>query len=220
MFDFIQPKEGIEVPGLKYVPTSEPERSDDEDHVPWVHSIARGLKFSAKGEKIIKDLIRETNPNAILEIGVHKYPYKKSTFRLFTEGKSKNCVYLGVDILDKSNLNNPKRNIHTIKCSSFERDLVKNKLDELGVEKIDLLMIDGWHSINAVVNDWQYTEILSEDGVVVLHDTNAHTGPVAVFDAIDETLWEKKKYCRSTKKVPKHGEVFDDWGLAIVKRVK
>ena len=219
LFDFIKPKEGAVVPGLKYVPTSAPERDDDEDHVPWARSIAHGREFSEENKKILRREMKNLSKlTSILEIGVCKYKYKASSSKILMEEKPKDCVYLGVDILDKSSLNKPASNVNTIMCSSFERGKIKARLKELGVEKVDFLMIDGWHSINAVVNDWQFTEILSDNGVVLFHDTNAHTGPVAVLDAIDQDLWQVEKLCLEKKKNKKGSLIFSDWGIAVVRK--
>jgi hypothetical protein len=138
------------------------------------------------------------------------------------ENKPDEAVYLGVDLIDKEYLDLPEKNVYTMVCDSFKRDRVRNRLNELGVKKVDLLMIDGWHSVNAVVNDWQYSELLSDNGVILMHDTNCHTGPVAVVDAIDRKLWKVKKYCLEKKqhRKKKVGLVFADWGIAVVKRKK
>jgi hypothetical protein len=53
------------------------------------------------------------------------------------------------------------KNEHFIQCGSNEQELVRNKLKELSVESLDLLFIDGWHSINAFYNDWLYTDLLN-----------------------------------------------------------
>jgi len=218
LYDFIKPKKDESVPGLKYVPTAEPERSDDEDHVPWARSIGHGNAFSEDNKKILRSEMKKLKPKSILEIGVCKYKYKASSSRILMEEKPKDCVYLGVDILDKSSLNKPNLNVHTIMCSSSERGQVEARFKELGVDKVDLIMIDGWHSINAVVNDWQFTEILSDGGVVLFHDTNVHTGPVAVLDAIDETIWDVKKFCLDKKKGKEGKMIFADWGIAVAKK--
>lgn len=78
----------------------------------------------------------------------------------------------------------------------------------INVQNIDFLFIDGLHSINQVVSDWKYTEKLSDIGIVGMHDTNAHPGPYCVYDAIDETIFRKKKYCPN-----------NDWGIAFAEKI-
>jgi hypothetical protein len=84
---------------------------------------------------------------------------------------------------------------------------VLGKLRSQNIEKLDLIMIDGWHSVNMCVNDWQYTDLLSDHGMVILHDTNSHPGCVALFDAVDENLWIKERFCTN-----------NDYGIATFKR--
>ena len=82
-------------------------------------------------------------------------------------------------------------------------------MEVIGVSELDLIMIDGWHSVNMCINDWQYTEKLSATGVVVLHDINFHPGPVVLFDAIADNLFEKEKF----------GVGEADWGIATAIRI-
>ena len=49
---------------------------------------------------------------------------------------------------------------------------------------------------------------LAPQGVVVMHDTNEHPGPFAVFEAIDERLFDKTKHCTEGP----------DWGIATAVR--
>ena len=148
----------------------------------------------------------------ILEIGVNKYSMETSSTGVILDNKPKDCVYLGVDILDKSHLDDAENDVFTLQTNSSDHKRVIDRLKELGHRRIDLLMIDGWHSINAVVNDWQYTQWRSDNAVIIAHDTNAHTGPMLLFDAIDESLFDKKKHC-----VGKKNGVFTDWGIAVYK---
>ncbi len=78
-------------------------------------------------------------------------------------------------------------------------------MNSLNIKEIDFLFIDGWHSINMVINDWLYTEKLSKNGIVGFHDTNRHPGPFYVFEAIDENLYYKYKYF----------EELEDWGISF-----
>ena len=56
--------------------------------------------------------------------------------------------------------------------------------------------------------DWKYAERLSPHGTVAMHDTNVHPGPVTVFDAIDEQLFDKKKHCTEGS----------DWGISVIRK--
>ena len=85
----------------------------------------------------------------IVEIGVHRNLYDTSSTSCVLANKRADDIYLGIDIEDKSFLNNPERNVHTIKTSSHNYTEVLQKLQvEIGAAEIDLLIIDGYHSIN------------------------------------------------------------------------
>ena len=151
----------------------------------------------------------------ILEIGINVYQKPLlSTTRAILEEKHCDCVYLGVDINDKSTINSPTENIHTMIIDSQLRHQIREYMLALGMSTIDLLMIDGDHSIDMTINDWCFTEFLSPFGVVIMHDTNIHIGPKAVFDAIDETLFNKQ--LMSDKMID--GK-FPDYGIGTARRL-
>jgi hypothetical protein len=64
------------------------------------------------------------------------------------------------------------------------------------------------------INDWCFAEFLSPFGTVIIHDTNVHIGPRALFDAIDELLFEK----RSVSEKMVNG-LFPDYGMGIARRL-
>jgi hypothetical protein len=59
-----------------------------------------------------------------------------------------------------------------------------------------------------VYQEWEYVSRLSDDGIVVLHDTNSHSGPYFAVESIDNNLFDVYKYCNNIR----------DWGLAIAVR--
>jgi predicted O-methyltransferase YrrM len=103
--------------------------------------------------------------------------------------------YLGVDIDDRSYLDDASKNIWTVRADSNSQSTIRSFLADKQISQLDLLFIDGWHSVNTCVNDWSFTDMLAPKGVVLLHDTNAHPGCVALFDAVDENLFEKQRFC-------------------------
>lgn len=219
--------------GLRYIPTIEPEYSDDDQRMFTRLDKGFGLPLCQKsnqgrneplvhtGQSVRKshiDLIKESiSPDtmSILEIGVNLY--KKpliSTTTMILEEKDNTCVYLGVDINDKSYLNDPNKNIHTMLIDSICRHEIRKRLLELEVLTVDLLLIDGDHSISMTVNDWCFVEFLSPFGIVILHDTNIHIGPRSVFDAIDEISFEKFKIGTGMT-----SGKFTDYGIGIARRL-
>ena len=184
--------------GLKWQPTIEPDLSDDADaHWQKVAKVFAASKEVTESNRLVirYEMIRLGGCHCIVEIGVCRSG-KDSFTHVLLNDKPDGCVYLGVDLQDKSSLDDPDKNVHTIKVDSKERQLIFSKMQDLGHKEIDLLLIDGWHSVNMAINDWQYIERLSPHGVVVLHDTNFHPGPSLLFDAVDEELFDKRKHCR------------------------
>jgi hypothetical protein len=132
------------------------------------------------------------NCTAILEIGVNHNatPTAMTSTNLFLSLKKKNTVYLGVDINDKSYLNNPSEYVYTMqKDSSLIHD-VMSYASTIGVNQFDFIFIDGWHSINQVLREWEYTSWLSPHGIVGIHDTAVHPGPVMLVKHLDRSRWD------------------------------
>jgi len=222
-----------DVVGLKYIPTIKPEYLDDEQRMfvrvkdgfglpmcihnnlpgntPLAHS---GPSIRQSHVDMLSNAI-SSDTKTILEIGINVY--KKpllSTTRAILENKEDDCVYLGIDVNDKSSINDVSKNIHTMKIDSSLRKIIREKMLELGMKTIDLLMIDGDHSITLMVNDWCFTEFLSPRANVIIHDTNVHIGPRSVFDAIDETLFDKQLIGSEIK-----SGKFLDYGMGIARRL-
>lgn len=143
------------------------------------------------------------NCRAILEIGVCRNGGDSST-HVFLNNKREDCVYVGIDLDDKSFLDNAERHIHTIKNTSSDIEGNMAKIREFGVDKFDFIFIDGWHSINQCYLDWEYTQWLSDLGIVGFHDVSCHPGPYAFIRALDTDKWTV-----ITNTCP------DDWGIGF-----
>lgn len=146
--------------------------------------------------------IRDTC-NAILEIGVCRNKEKSSTY-VFLNNKLPQTKYVGIDIVDKKFLNDEEKNIYTIKASSSDKENNISKFKSLGIDKFDFIFIDGWHSINQVLRDWEYTELLSDHGIVAFHDTAEHPGPFLFIKNLNTDKWNVE-----TNVCP------DDWGIGF-----
>lgn len=149
------------------------------------------IEFTSANHKALEQAINfcSTPPKRFLEIGVCRNNEQSSTYTIF-ENLPEDGIYLGVDIADKSFLDDVSRGIHTIRTSSSHYEIVIEKLKSLGVEELDFIFIDGWHSINQVLDDWEYTRILAKGGVVAFHDTTHHPGPYYFINALDTSKWE------------------------------
>ena len=204
-------KHSTSVYGLKYFPSVESFMSNDSE-IPVI-DMSNGARPEVTDNN--RSLVLNTmlsfdegrGPRSIMEIGVNRN-HGDSITQVFINNKIKSCVYLGVDIDDKSFLNDSSKNIFTIQSNSNEQSTIRSYLKEIGIDKLDILFIDGWHSVNMTVNDWKYADLLSDNGVVIIHDTNFHPGDVAILDAIDENIFEVNKYFTDN----------DDHGMAIVRK--
>ena len=197
-----------QIHGLKYRPSIEPEHSDETDfYGEFYRPVPR--EFSIANQEVLKQsLLAMQNPRCIVEIGVQRNPLPESSTGILLHHKPQGAIYIGIDIEDKSHLANPADGIFTLKMDSSDRFKVFVFMDKMNLRYIDFLFIDGWHSVKQCVADWQYVERLAPNGIVLLHDTNVHPGPFALFEAIDDRLFQKTKYC--TEEL--------DWGIAVVRR--
>lgn len=140
---------------------------------------------------------------AILEIGIGRNAEQSFAY-VFFNSKKKDTVYVGLDIDDRSFLNDSEKNIYTLVADSSNYDENLAKFKELGVEKFDFIFIDGWHSINQVLRDWEYTNLLADGGIVGFHDTSCHPGPYNFVNALDPEKWVvEKNMCPN------------DWGIGF-----
>ncbi len=179
---------------------------DDVDGVGNPYGGVRGEFTKENAEALTEHFLRvRDNCSAILEIGVCRNDQESST-HCFLKNKKPETVYLGIDIDDKTFLDDASLNIHTFQHTSF--DLVTNfeKFRSLGITQFDFIFIDGWHSINAVMTEWEYTRLLSPTGIVGFHDTNYHPGPKEFVDAINREKWNVAKLCP------------DDYGISFAWR--
>ena len=149
------------------------------------------MEFSPENHIALQQAIDrcKNKPKTFLEIGVCRNGENSSTHTIL-KNLPIDGIYLGVDIADKSFLDNTEKGIHTIKASSSNYEEVVSKLNSIGISKLDFIFIDGWHSVNQVLLDWEYTKILSDGGVVAFHDTTAHPGPNLFMKFLNTTLWE------------------------------
>lgn len=148
--------------------------------------------FSTLNQDALKTVFEERSINArsIVEIGVSRDIKKaRTSTTIFLENKKPECVYLGIDIESKTYLDDKKNNVHTMISDSANIDFIMNRLRKLNVNEIDFLMIDGWHSINQVLKEWEFTKWLSPNGVVGFHDTAYHPGPNRFVNNLDTDKW-------------------------------
>jgi hypothetical protein len=166
---------------------------DDADGGVFPHPLgydgSRG-EFTLENRNLLKEYFMHVKDQctAILEIGVCRNNQDSST-HVFLENKNPETVYIGIDLDDKTFLNDPAKNIHTIQGTSSDVEKNMELIKSLGVTEFDFIFIDGWHSVNQVLIDWEYTRWLSSSGIVGFHDTSAHPGPVKFVRALNREIW-------------------------------
>lgn len=169
------------------------------------------ISMSPCNMKSLKDYfyLIKNKAKCILEIGVDSNCVKTemSSTNVFLNNKNKDTYYFGLDIEDKSYLNDEKNNVFTIKEDASNIDNVMNIIRSRGIEKIDFLFIDGWHSINQVMREWEYTRWLSDFAIVGFHDTAIHPGPYKFLKALNRKKW---------KVIENACNVENDYGIGFV----
>lgn len=159
--------------------------------------------------KHLMELMSRKERIVIVEIGVCRNEYHQTSTSIFIDNKRAGDVYIGIDISDKSFLNDPSRGVFTIQSPSQDFDRIFDFFNSVGISEIDLFMVDGWHSINQVYAEWTYTQLLSSDGMVIFHDTNAHPGPYFMMKSIDSNMYDVRKYMTDVQ----------DWGIGVAVRL-
>ena len=208
--------------GLKHVPmlVNVDDHFNDLDYIheliEWEINVGESNgngQFSFKNAKIMKNVLKELGDECkcVVEIGVARN-YKDSSTDILINNKPDNCFYIGIDINcgGKTEYMNHKPNVRIVGIDSKNHEYVRGFLDGMKIEKIDLLFIDGNHSINMMINDWKYSKHVIKNGYVLIHDTNNHPGPHFIYDNIDENRFEKKKYFTYRK---------NDCGIAVCRKL-
>lgn len=172
--------------------------------------------FSDANREKLKELFlqRRDHTNCIVEIGVcREYRTTANTSTgVFFDNKLQKTHYIGIDIRDLRSLESRSRNIKLFRMDSSDISRVERYMNGEGIKQIDFLMIDGWHGINQVLKDWEYTKFLAEDGIVAFHDTAYHPGPYLFINALDNSKWHVvHNACSDNKK---------DFGIGFAWRKK
>lgn len=197
--------------GLNWKPTLEPHISDDTDWIGWISSPAPNRHFSELDHDVLRYAYHKLieTPKLIVEIGVDRSEnFELSSTATLLKLKQKDCVYIGIDLEDKSSLNDVNNNVFTIKDDSANYKKLYDLMRVLGKTHIDMMFVDGWHSVNQVLKEWKYWEKMTPRGVMAFHDINYHPGPVTLVDAINTDIFSVELFGR--------GE--SDWGVGVVQR--
>lgn len=177
--------------------TRDPRTFTEYDDVDSPERIVSLIEVSACNYAMLEQhfLLLRDKAKAVLEIGISRNGDKSMT-QAFIRNKLDSTIYVGIDIDDKSYLHNQKPNVHTIQrdSSCYEENVADFR--RFGVDKFDFIFIDGWHSINQVMRDWEYVRLLADGGIVGFHDTNAHPGPKHFLEVLNRDLWNVNYCCK------------------------
>jgi hypothetical protein len=193
---------------------------DDADFGGFKHPLRYDETYSKHGEIVYSKEVTHCNRyhlleqfnkvrdncRAILEIGIGRNSDESFAY-VFFKNKKKDTVYIGLDLDDRSFLRDSENNIHTIQNNSSHYYENVEIFKSIGVKKFDFIFIDGWHSINQVLLDWEYTNLLSDGGIVGFHDTSCHPGPYNFMSALNRDKWEVIENCCP-----------EDWGIGFARK--
>ena len=137
----------------------------------------------------------------ILELGIgNRRKFLNTSTFLLTCFKHPNVKYIGVDFRGRGWLHDVNENVYVYR-SKTEYFLPTFN------EEIDLLLIDGGHSVDNILIDWQFSSFVKNDGIILLHDIKVHPGPNVLIDAIDTEIYKVDRYFLDDE---------DDFGIAVV----
>lgn len=201
--------------GLKHEFSIYPEYNDNDDWTSQCNNfLAEGATwfpqaaFSEANRAALKPYV-EPWMRLIVEIGVSRDGWEFSSTKVLLDNKHPDCRWVGIDIEDRNWVCENSTNCTFIKNSSWDVEANLSRILEQGHKYIDLLFIDGDHSVNSVLKEWDYAKLINpEGGVVFLHDTNFHPGPWCLCESVDTNLFTVEKMC----------ETRGDWGVAALRR--
>jgi len=227
--------------GLKFIPSltnthpTEGINNGIGDHADWMEfgyingkwssmqfihtAVEQGTRaeFTTENKIIVGDILdklfKKKEKITILEIGVGRSGITSSS-EFIVNKKRERDSYIGIDINNSVLVpyDNKNKNQFTINIDSGECSKIIKICNDFGFKEVDFILIDGKHSIFQVLLEWELViKLLSLNGYVGFHDTNYHPGPYCIFEAIDENMFEKVKYCENVKNDP---------GISFAKRLE
>jgi hypothetical protein len=129
---------------------------------------------------------------AILELGVSKHGIDSSTY-VFLNNKKQRTYYVGIDDEDKSYLNDPVKNVYTIKNT---KDCVEDNMrmcTNLGITSFNFIFINACDTLNEIQTLWKYTNWLAPVSFVGFHNTGIQTELIEFLDSINRDKWNVVK---------------------------
>lgn len=129
---------------------------------------------------------------AILELGVCQHGVDSSTY-VFLNNKKQRTYYIGIDDEDRSWLNDPVKNIYTIKNSKNNIENNMQIFANLGITSFNFIFINACSNIDEIQALWKYTNWLAPVGFVGFHNTGVQTELIKFLDSINRDRWNVVK---------------------------
>jgi hypothetical protein len=185
-------------PFTLYTPSLKNRHENDSDGAvsdsePWDYC---PTEMSDMNLAVVKNCIKMLGNRCkfIVEIGVRRNPDIQNTTDIYLNEKSDDCVYLGIDIEDRAYIKNMKPNVHFLQTDSGDYEKIMTYINTHIKRQIDMLFIDGWHSINQVGKEIQLINNVNLGGFIGFHDIAFHPGPNTWMDAFNPEYFEIMKF--------------------------
>lgn len=202
------------IKGLKGIPTFKNSDWNSLDAFPgnslfpydWIiRNIGGNGQFSTNNaQKVIEVLKSKPQAELIVEIGTScSSCVVGGSTEIFAKNKNSKAAFYSIDIVAHNpGIDREKyKNINFVQSKSVDQKIK----GVIGDRLIDILFIDGDHSLQVVFEEYQfYLPIMKKDGIILLHDTTLHPGPFLLMEAIDENTYKKEVFFE------------EDYGLGVI----
>lgn len=116
--------------------------------------------------------------------------------KVIFDNKNQNTTCIALDGVDNKHIENIENNIFTIQIDSLYFYDCKNLFyNHFNIQRFDLILIDRSYDIFRFLIDWEYTEFLSEGGLVAIHDANSRPGPINFIKNLNKDKWTIFENC-------------------------
>lgn len=170
-------------------------------------------KFYARRYKHLFELVERVKPKNIMEIGIFDGENALKIIQIAQKYHKKNQInYYGFDLFESLDKKTYEKEIskHPLSMASVYKKLKKtnsniflfkgNTLETLPenykkLPKMDLIIIDGGHSLETIENDWNYSKKLIKKNTYVLFDdywNRTNSGCKPLLDSLDRKKYEVK----------------------------
>lgn len=212
----------------------------------WTSLISQALsrfwiiktRFKKDRKEFVCSVIEKEKPKKILEVGARNGTLAKRMLKKCRE-EGFSTSYTGIDLfsdlmdeelfqLEVSQWPSSLEELQTDLVKSFPefkirliKGFSKNVLEKLKNERFDLIIIDGGHSYDTVLSDWnQCSELLNESGSIIFDDYTDKNGVVKGGIGVKKVIDNNINYDKW--KVIKFSSIdffLHNWGLLSTRMV-